>query len=95
MRRWLAILSLALAHATLAFADDLPSDVADFIAERQQCDHFRGEDASDPARHAEITAALERYCRGTDARLAALKAKYRNGPSSAQDALAVFDDHIE
>jgi hypothetical protein len=76
-------------------ASELPADVATFVEERQQCDHFRGEDAYDEARAKEINTALDRYCTGTDARLAKLKAKYSKGPAAVATALGEFKDRIE
>ncbi len=90
--RSLAILLLVLAGA--AHAADLPADVSAFVEERQQCDHFRGEEPYDEARRVEIDSALDRYCRGTDARLAKLKTKYRHD-AAVCDALAAFEDKIE
>ncbi|WP_093001623.1 hypothetical protein [Rhizobium sp. NFR07] len=87
-------LSLCLS-AGVTLAADLPVDVAAFVEERQQCDHFRGEEAYDEARAAEINKALDRYCSGTDARLAKLKAKYSKGPATAVTALDEFEDRIE
>jgi hypothetical protein len=81
--------------AGVTFAVDLPADVAAFVEERQQCDHFRGEDAYDEARAKEINAALDRYCTGTDARLAKLKAKYSKGPAAVATALGEFENRIE
>jgi predicted lipoprotein len=81
--------------AAAAIAADLPADVAAFVEERQHCDHFRGEDAYDEARAKEINAALDRYCTGTDARLAKLKAKYSKGPAAVATALGEFEDRIE
>jgi hypothetical protein len=69
-------------------------DVRDFIARREQCDHFRGEEANDPKRQAMLDAKLKAFCTGTDAQLAALKKKYgANKP--VQKALSRFDANIE
>lgn len=76
-------------------ADPLPDDVTAFIANRTQCDHFRGEESDDPARQSEIKAGLDQYCKGTDAALHALKDKYKNGPQAAIDALGVYQEDIE
>lgn len=81
--------------AGAAVAQNLPADVAAFVADREQCDHFRGEEPYDAERGREIDAALDRYCRGTDARLAALKKKYAKGPASVSKMLAGFEDRIE
>lgn len=73
---------------------DMPPDVSAFIEERQICDHFRGEGSDDPERQAEIDASLDRYCTGTDARLAGLRAKYRDDVAILAD-LDEFEDRIE
>jgi hypothetical protein len=55
-----------------------PDDVAQFVERRQTCDHFRGEEPYSPERRAEIEAASDKFCRGTDRELAALRSKYRD-----------------
>ena len=55
-----------------------PRDVQSFLNRRNTCDHFRGEpfEGNTPEqteRRAFIVQQLERYCTGTDKRLAALK----------------------
>ncbi|WP_377296524.1 hypothetical protein [Rhizobium sp. SGZ-381] len=93
MRR-LALASLLLVGAAAsASGRDLPADVSAFVAKREQCDHFREEPPGDAARRQEIAAALEASCRGTDARLKALKQKYRSGPVRA--LLDGFEAQIE
>lgn len=61
------------------FADDsLPKDVEKFIAKRESCDHFRGEipDPGEKRRMQEVNREIEKWCKGTDKRLAQLKKKY-------------------
>lgn len=55
----------------------LPKDVATFVEERESCDHWRGEPGFDKERQAEIDRSICDACTGTDAKLAALKKKYR------------------
>ncbi len=86
---------ILLVASVAASAASLPPDVQTYVAERQNCDHFRGEEPYDAERRREIEAALERYCRGTDARLMGLKKKYRNGPAHVRDVLNGFDYPIE
>jgi hypothetical protein len=69
-------------------------DLADFVARRKQCDHFRGEEGSTPKRKAELAAKLKESCAGSDAQLAALKQKYRDN-QEASKTLAAFDPSIE
>jgi hypothetical protein len=76
-------------------AAEFPTDVKTFLANREQCDHFRGEEAYDEARGAEIDKALDTYCTGTDAALKKLRVKYRKGPPDVAKALAALEDTIE
>jgi hypothetical protein len=80
--------------ATPIFAADLPQDVGAFVARRDRCDHFRGEESDDPARSAEIRDALSQNCRGTDAELARLLGRY-TGSSVIRRQLEGYDRHIE
>ncbi len=73
----------------------LPADVQTFVTERESGDHFRGEEPYDVERRREIEAALDRYCRGTDARLKGLKKKYRNAPAAIRDVLNGFEYPVE
>jgi len=74
--------------------DALPSDVLAFIARRDQCDHFRGEEAYDAKRAAFLAAALQRTCHGSDRALATLRQQHA-GNAAVQAALKDYDDHIE
>ncbi len=67
--------------ATPAFAAELPRDVAAFVARRDRCDHFRGEDPENPARARAVARGLEANCRGTDAELARLKQRHARDPA--------------
>ncbi|MDP9838897.1 hypothetical protein J2T09_003669 [Neorhizobium huautlense] len=73
----------------------LPADIQTFVTERENCDHFRGEEPYDAERRREIEAALDRYCRGTDARLQGLRKKYREAPAAIRDVLNGFEYPIE
>jgi hypothetical protein len=77
-----------------ALASELPRDVAAFVARRDRCDHFRGEEADDPARAAAIARALEANCRGTDAELARLKRRHAGDPA-VRARLSGYDPRIE
>jgi hypothetical protein len=59
-------------------AEKLPPDVHSFIADREGCDHMRGEipDPPDKQRMKEVSREIDKLCRGTDRRLANLKRKY-------------------
>jgi hypothetical protein len=61
---------------------------------RQTCDHFRGEEPYSAERRAELEAASDKYCRGTDRELAALRSKYRNNAGILK-VLDTFENDIE
>lgn len=77
-----------------AGAAALPADVAAFRKRRDRCDHFRGEEPGDEARAAELAQASRRTCRGTDAQLAVLRARYR-GNRVVIAALRRYEDEVE
>ncbi len=70
------------------------SRVAAFIAERDLCDHFRSEAPYDEDRARLLAAQMKRYCRGTDRRLKALRARYAKRPEVLAK-LADYEDSIE
>jgi hypothetical protein len=72
----------------------LPRDVRAFIARRDECDHFRGEEPSDEARAAELERKLKQTCTGTDAALAALRRDHAGEPAAIA-ALANYEDSVE
>ena len=72
----------------------VPADVAGFVERRDICDHLRGEEPCNAERRAELAAGTEKYCRGTDRELAALRLKYRESPSAIA-ALRDFEETIE
>jgi hypothetical protein len=72
----------------------LPTDVAKFTTERDECDHFRGEESDNPARQKQIAAALNKYCKGTDRKLKALKDKY-HGQEPVMAVLKKYDEQVE
>lgn len=72
---------LLLALSTTAPDPPLPHEVEAFVADRDACDHFRGEptegDSSEQVeRRRFVQESLEIHCTGTDRRLAALKKRY-------------------
>ena len=71
-------------------------DLAAFLERRGICDHLRGEfpDPPDPDRVRELEQLLDQYCTGTDAQLAALKARYR-GDATVTRQLEAFEPRIE
>ena len=77
-------------------AEKLPNDVRQFIAQRDACDHFRGElpEPEEVERMREVTSQAERRCRGTDRRLRSLKKKY-DSDANVKKRLKVYDEQIE
>ena len=77
-------------------AEKLPNDVRQFIAQRDACDHFRGElpDPEEAERMREVTGQIEKRCRGTDQRLRLLKKKY-GSDANVKKRLNVYDEQIE
>ncbi|MGU3493475.1 hypothetical protein ACLBXM_05475 [Xanthobacteraceae bacterium A53D] len=99
--RHLMILALLLAGVAPAMSAppnaelaSLPADVRAFIERRDGCDHFRGEEATDAERGAQINAALEKFCTGTDAQLARLRLAYA-GNKAVLKALSVYERNVE
>lgn len=80
--------------AAIKPATNLPPDVTKFKERRDLCDHFRGEAPYDEERKKFLIENLEKYCKGTDGELAALKAKYMDDPNVMQ-ALDGYEDKIE
>ena len=79
---------------------DYPHEMRVFLNQRDSCDHFRGEpwpqgdSTHDRERRRELTAAMKTACTGTDARLIALRAKYRDDANIVA-ALAAYENDIE
>ena len=77
----------------------LPPEVAAFVAERDVCEHFRGEPIEGDfpeqiARRAFVQESFEIYCAGTDRRLAALKKRYA-GNSVVMSALGDYEQVVD
>jgi hypothetical protein len=69
----------------------LPCDVLRFTEEREVCDHLRGEIPENP----EVSSIeVDKYCNGTDKKLADLLTKYSNRPD-IQETLSSYDPRIE
>lgn len=83
----------------VAESKGLPQEVKSYIAERNICDHFRGEpiEGNSPEqieRREFVADSLDIYCSGTDKRLAALKRRYKNN-RAAMDKLSQYEKRIE
>ena len=74
----------------------LPTDVADYVEQRESCDHFRGEipDPPDEQRMREIEREIRKLCTGTDQKLVRLKRKYTKN-QMVQKRLNEFEAPIE
>jgi len=77
-------------------AEKLPNDVRQFLAQRDACDHFRGElpEPEEVERMREVTGQIEKRCRGTDRRLHSLKKKY-GSDANVKKRLNMYDEQIE
>ena len=79
-------------------AEKLPSDFQKFVQDRDFCDHMRGEYPDFDPEHPEdmdtAIAAIEKACKGTDARLTALKIKYAKKPAM-MSKLNEYESDIE
>jgi len=77
-------------------AEKLPGDVRQFIAQRDACDHFRGElpEPEEAERMREVTGQINQLCRGTDRRLVLLKKKYASDVA-VKKRLNVYEKEIE
>lgn len=93
-RAGVAAALMGLAAPSFAQQPSLPDDVSAFVTRRDGCDHFRGEEATDSDRRAQIEEALNRLCRGSDAELARLKRQY-SGNKAVMTVLERFDPGIE
>ena len=80
--------------AAIADSAATPADVQTFIERREGCDHFRGEEGYDEERAKNIREQLDTLCTGSDAQLAALKAKYA-GRADVMAKLSAFEETIE
>jgi len=83
-----SFLALAMAPQTL------PREVRAYVARRDTCDHYRGEDSPDAARQKEIDAATIRFCTGADRQLARLKRIHARN-RAVQRRLDRYDPRIE
>jgi hypothetical protein len=92
----LSLLIPLLTVLPLQAADKLPQEVQKFIQQRDTCEHFRGEvlDPEERERMREVSLQIDKFCRGTDQRLASLKKKYRSS-TVVQRRLAQYEPQIE
>lgn len=79
--------------------ESVPPDVLAFMRDRDTCDHFRGEphegdSAEMKKRRNFILKQMDKFCKGTDKRLADLKQKYRDDQRVRQQ-LNLYEEKIE
>jgi hypothetical protein len=86
--------AFGISEAALASAGSVRANTDRFIVRRDQCDHFRGEDAYDAARGRFLAAQMRKYCKGTDRELKRLRIKYAKNPAILA-RLAKYEDSIE
>ncbi len=96
LKIFILILSLPFAAPPLYAKEVLPNDVRKFVQTRDSCDHFRGEmpDPDEKERMREVIKELDRFCTGTDAKLASLKRKYRANTGITR-RLSTYEPGIE
>lgn len=85
------IVSSVFVTAQVSAETPLPKDVQRLLADREACDHWRGEEPYDAERKAAIDWAVCHACTGTDARLAALKKKYHSSAVVMEKLNAQFE----
>lgn len=94
-----AALALLFATSPLA-AESHPPEVAEYIAQREICEHFReepwpeGSSVEDKERREFIAARYKRYCTGSDQTARELKGKYKNN-RTVMDRLEKYEADIE
>ncbi|MCC6595169.1 MAG: hypothetical protein IT477_01520 [Rhodanobacteraceae bacterium] len=92
------LLPCAALPATATARDAAPGllapEVMRFIQRRDSCDHFRGEEAYDAARREFLLLRVREHCTGSDAELAALKARYKDQPA-VMERLDRYESRIE
>lgn len=92
-----AVLLVALVlTACITHTEESLADFKKFVDDRDACEHFGGEipDPPNPERMKEVLEQMKIYCTGTDARLAALKAKYAKNPK-VMSKLNEYEESIE
>ncbi|WP_414222067.1 hypothetical protein [Cupriavidus necator] len=99
MKALVTLILCGITSVAVAESKGLPQEVKSYIAERNICDHFRGEpiEGNSPEqieRREFVADSLDIYCSGTDKRLAALKRRYKNN-RAAMDKLSQYEERIE
>jgi len=71
----LTVLLFALTQAAYGQVQ-FPSDISEFVQQRDLCDHLRGEIPDQGDEQSQVIDNINQQCRGTDAELQRLKLKY-------------------
>lgn len=87
-------LAIVLSFTAASGAKQELRSVETFTVRRDQCDHFRGEEAYDKARGRFLAAQMRKYCKGTDRELKRLRVKYAKN-RAVIERLAPYEDRIE
>ena len=74
-----SLLFLLLGAVLPAFAQQLPAEVATFIADQQNCEHFSGEEPYDEERRAFLNEQLQ-GCDQLESRRTKLQQRYASDP---------------
>lgn len=92
----IALCLFGVAASAVADEKKFPSDVAKFVAKRDDCDHARGEipESANKRQMREIIREINAQCKGTDRNLAMLKKKYSGNPEVMR-RLEEFEPRIE
>ena len=96
--RFMALLALAVLAGPAKSENTVPSDVADYVLARGNCDSLRGEvsepDLVEPEDISRMVGEINRYCKGTDRQLRQLKEKYAENAAILK-ALSGHEENIE
>lgn len=92
------VVCLSLTTSASAAEVALPPEVERFVADRDACDHFRGEpyEGDSPEqveRRKFVFESLDIYCSGADKRLAALRKRYKDN-KAVMERLSKYEDTI-
>ena len=77
---------------------DLPKDVRDFVARRDICQHFLGEEPYDAERRRYLEEAIRENCSGTEKRYQSLRKRYERDMETKvwlERYIAAFGEPVE
>lgn len=88
-----AVLLFALTQVACG-SEQMPSDISEFVQQRDLCDHLRGEIPDQGDEQSQVIDDINQQCRGTDAELQRLKLKYA-GSTAFEQVLNQYEPDIE